>query len=249
MVQPFLPNTGDAFNPNQAEPDTVDFEALLAAYLGTGVLSGCAVTESSPAAQTVDIASGTVLLAWEKISVSAQADKAVSAANGSNPRFDLITINSSGTAIVTAGTAAAQPVLPAIPASSVLIAGLYIPTSDNTHQDAQLNDKRISIADRARAREVVGNVTLDWSYSVVNMESTAATRVVTLPDATTFSGVNYLIRRDGSNTVTINRAGSDTFDDGDTAKTLDSDGAAIAIYSIGDTEWKIVGVEGTVGGS
>ena len=249
MVQPFLPNTGDAFNPNQAEPDTVDFEALLAAYRGTGVLSGCAVTESGPAAQTVDIASGVVLLAWEKITVSTQDDKAVSAADGSNPRFDLITINSSGTAIVTAGTAAAQPVLPGIPASSVLIAGLYIPTSDNVHQDAQLNDKRILIADRARAREVSTATTLDWSYSVVNVDSSGGTIVITLPDNAAFDGVNYFIHRDGSNVVTINRAGSDTFEDGDTAKTLDSDPSAIGIYSIGDTEWKIAGIEGTVGGS
>jgi hypothetical protein len=249
MAQPFLPNTGDAFNPNQAEPDTVDFEALLAAYRGTGVLSGCLVSESSPAAQEVDIASGVVLLAWEKITVSAQADKAVTAANGSNPRFDLVTVNSSGTAIVTAGTAAAQPVLPGIPASSVLIAGLYIPTSDNVHQDAQLNDKRILIADRARAREVSTATTLDWSYSVVNVDSSGGTIIITLPDNAAFDGVNYFIHRDGSNVVTINRAGSDTFEDGDTSKTLDSDPSAIGIYSIGDTEWKIAGIEGTVGGS
>lgn len=249
MVQPFIPNQGGAFHVNQAEPDTADFEILLRAYQGTAVLSGCAVSESSPAAQEVDVASGVVILAWEKITVSAQADKAVTAADGSNPRFDIISINSSGTAVVTAGTAAAQPEAPTIPASSVPLAFLYVPASDNTHADNQIVDKRVIVADRARAREVVGNVTLDWSYSVVNIESTAATRTVTLPDAAAFDGVNYLIRRDGSNTVTINRAGSDTFDDADTAKTLDSDGASIGIYSIGDTEWKIVGTQGTVGGS
>ena len=99
------------------------------------------------------------------------------------------------------------------------------------------------------AYEVVGGVTLTWDHGIINIESTAATRIVTLPDNADFEGKSYLIRRDGSNTVTIDRAGSDTFDDGDVQKTLDSDSAAIGIFSIGDGEWKIVATEGTVGGS
>ncbi len=145
MVQPFLPNEADAFNANQAEPDSVDFEILLLGYERTGVVSGCAVTESSPAAQTVDVAVGVAILAGSQITVAVQADVAVTAADGTNPRFDLITVNSSGTVVVTAGTAAAQPVLPAIPATSVPLAALYIPTSDNTHADNQINDKRVIV--------------------------------------------------------------------------------------------------------
>ena len=148
MVQSFWPNEADAFHDNQAEPDSVDAEILLLGYQRTGVISGCAVTESSPAAQTVDVAVGEVIETGEQISVSAQPDVAVSAASGSNPRFDLITINSSGTVVVTPGTAAAQPVFPAIPASSVPLAALYIPISDNTHADEQISDKRVLVADR-----------------------------------------------------------------------------------------------------
>ncbi len=148
MVQRFLPNEADAFHDNQAEPDSVDFEIILAGIGRTGVLSGCAVTESSPAAQTVDVAVGEVVETGEQITVAVQADVAVSAADGSNPRIDLITVNGSGTVVVTAGTAAAQPVLPAIPASSVPLAALYIPTSDNTHANEQITDKRVFVVDR-----------------------------------------------------------------------------------------------------
>ena len=148
MVQPFLPNEADAFHANQAEPDSVDFEILLLGQQRTGVISGCAVTESSPAAQTIDVALGEVVETGEQISVAVQADVAVTAADGTNPRFDLVTINGSGTVVVTAGTAAAQPVLPAIPASSVPLAALYIAASDNTHADNQINDKRVFVADR-----------------------------------------------------------------------------------------------------
>ncbi len=99
------------------------------------------------------------------------------------------------------------------------------------------------------AKEESGAFTLDWEDSVVNVDSSGGTVVVTLPDNAAFDGKSYLIRRDGSNTVTIDRAGSDTFDDTDIQKTLDTDSAAIGIFSIGDGEWKIVGTEGTVGGS
>ena len=155
MTQPFLPNEADAFNANQAEPDSVDFEILLLGYQRTGVISGCAVTESSPAAQTVDVAVGEVVETGEQISVSAQINQAVSAADGSNPRIDLISVNSSGTVVVTAGTAAAQPVMPAVPATSIPLATLYVAASDNTHADNQINDKRvIVIADDGNALSV-----------------------------------------------------------------------------------------------
>jgi len=95
------------------------------------------------------------------------------------------------------------------------------------------------------AKEEASNFELDWEDSVINVTSASA-RIVTLPDNAAFAGKNYLIRRDGANTVTINRAGSDTFDDATTSKILASDGAAIGIFSIGDGEWKIVGIQGTV---
>jgi len=96
------------------------------------------------------------------------------------------------------------------------------------------------------ATEEAGSPTLDWTHGVVNVESTGGVRAVTLPDNAAFSGKNYLIRRDGGNNVTVTRAGSDTFDDAATVKTLASDGAAIGIFSIGDGVWKIVGIQGTV---
>ncbi len=118
---------------------------------------------------------------------------------------------------------------------------------NNTTADYNLGGTDVEFY--TEASEVAAALTLDWTHAVVNMETTGGTRVVTLPDNAAFDGKSYLIRRDGSNTVTIDRAGSDTFDDADVQKTLDSDSAAIGIFSIGDGEWKIVATEGTVGGS
>jgi len=55
-----------------------------------------------------------------------------------------------------------------------------------------------------------------------------------------YAGKQYQIRRDGANTVTVTRAGSDTFDTGATSITLGADGDILDIVSIGDGEWKIL---------
>ncbi len=145
MTLSFLPNEADATYSDQAEPDSVDFETLLLGHAYTGVVSGCAVTESGTPAQTVDVASGNVVIAGKSIAVSGATGEAITAANATNPRIDLISVNSSGSVVVTDGTAAAQPVAPAIPATSVPLAFLYVPANDNTHTDNQINDKRVIV--------------------------------------------------------------------------------------------------------
>ncbi len=142
-TQPFLSNEADAFDDIQAAPESQDFEYLLLGHQRTGILSGCVVTESSPTAQTVDIALGEVMIGGEQVTVAVQLDEAVSSADGSNPRKDLISIDSTGSVVITAGTPAAVPAAPAVPADSVPLAILLVPTSDNDHEDAQISDKRI----------------------------------------------------------------------------------------------------------
>ena len=104
---------------------------------------------------------------------------------------------------------------------------------------------RVEGQSRSGAREISTSITLDWSHDVVSAD---ASNTITLPDCATYEGKMYLIQRDGG-TVTIDVSGADTFIDGDTQKTLDSARAAIGVYSIGTSEWKIAGTEGTVGGS
>ena len=151
MTLSFLPNEDDATFNDQAEPDAVDYEILLLGFRQTGVVSGCDVTESSGSEMEIDVASGEALLAGVSVTVSAQADETIATADGSNPRVDLVTVNSGGTVVVTAGTAAANPVSPAIPANSVPLAFVYVPASDTTITDNQINDKRVFIVASASA--------------------------------------------------------------------------------------------------
>jgi len=90
-------------------------------------------------------------------------------------------------------------------------------------------------------------VLFDDPASVFNVDSSGAVRTMTLPDNSDAIGRVFIFRREGGNTVTIARAGSDTIDGAGANKTLDTDKAAIGLVSVGDNDWKVVSTEGTVG--
>ncbi len=97
-------------------------------------------------------------------------------------------------------------------------------------------------------REITGATTLlpDEAASIFNCESGGGAYTVTLPDAGDSTGRGFLFHRDGSGVVTIERAGSDTFDDASTTKVLNEDGAGVGIFVIGDSIWKITGTQKSV---
>ncbi len=143
-----IPNEADAAFADQAEPDSVDFDILAAIHDKDGVLDGCAVTEDSPQGLFVAVASGTVMVDGLKASVTG-ADVVITAADGSNDRFDLVVVDSAGAITVVAGTASTNPVFPAIPATRVVLAAVFVPTSDTQIADNQITDKRILIREIA----------------------------------------------------------------------------------------------------
>ncbi|MEA3484020.1 MAG: hypothetical protein U9R65_18940, partial [Pseudomonadota bacterium] len=141
-----IPNHADAFHAFQASPDSVDFDILTAAFQGEGVVAGCAVTSNSN--MTLAVASGVVAVDGARATVTG-ANVTVGTADTSNARIDLVTVNSSGTLAVTAGTAAAVPQLPDIPSTSVVLAAVYIPVDDTVLATNQITDKRVFINNAA----------------------------------------------------------------------------------------------------
>jgi hypothetical protein len=145
-----IPNTsGSIEDPTgvfpQAQIDKVDVDILAAGAGGrSGVSSGCAVTAQGSPNMTVAVASGTVVVAGTEVAVTS-GNVTVGAAHASLNRFDLITVNNSGTKACTAGTAASSPVFPAIPANSVVLAAIYIPDADTAINSNQIIDKRITV--------------------------------------------------------------------------------------------------------
>lgn len=129
---------------NQATLYQADIDALIAGMLGTGVLYGCAVSPQGTPDNTVAVAAGAVIERFGRIVVTA-GNVTMPTADSSNPMWVLVSISSSGTKTVTAGTAATNPLLPAIPANHVPLAAIWWPASDTTVASNQITDKRVII--------------------------------------------------------------------------------------------------------
>lgn len=121
--------------------DSTDLDALVAGIAGTGVVSGGAVTVSSTTA--VAVAAGVGMLGGAPGGWSA-ATPTITAAHSTLPRRDLVTVNSSGAVVVTAGAAAANPVEPAIPASSILLAVVDV-LAGTSNRTQYISDRRVML--------------------------------------------------------------------------------------------------------
>ena len=137
-----IPNQADAGTSSQSELDAQDIAILVAAYNGDGVVTGGAVTAQGTPDMTVAVAAGTVMIAGTHYAISA-GNATIGTADSSNPRFDLISINTSGALVVTAGTAAANPVFPSLPSNTTTLAAAHVPAGDTAIATAQITDKRV----------------------------------------------------------------------------------------------------------
>lgn len=137
-----IPDKDEAAFPIQSGWFQSDIDALAAAYAGTGVLSGCSVTAQGSPDMTVAVASGEVTVAGARALVSA-GNVTVTNAHATLNRLDLVVVDAAGAKSVVAGTAAASPIYPAVPASSVVLAGVYVPAADTDIDANQIVDKRV----------------------------------------------------------------------------------------------------------
>lgn len=138
-----IPNSGSAAFSAQAEIDNVDFDILVQSLAGDGVVSGCAVTAQGTPDMTLAVAVGVVRVGRLDVNVAA-GNVTITTADATNPRFDLVVVNNAGTKSVTAGTAAAVPVFPEVPANSVCLAAVYVPAADTAINSNQILSRRIA---------------------------------------------------------------------------------------------------------
>jgi len=136
-----LPDKGEGDNDLQSTPFREYFDVLVAGLSGIDcVLSGGVVTggaDMTPAVAKCAVLSNGTLFAV------AAADVTISAADATNPRLDLIVVNSSGALAVRAGTAAANPKPPARTANDVVLAVVYVPPNDTAIATTQIVDMRV----------------------------------------------------------------------------------------------------------
>jgi hypothetical protein len=197
------------------------------------VLSGGAVTAQGSPNQTVAVAKGGVLTNGVLKAFAASASLAVGAADATNPRLDLVVVNSSGALAVRAGTAAATPKPPVRTANDVALAMLYIPANDSTIDSTAITDMRVI---RTQGPILIGKSTTPAATNT----SLAAVTVMTLtvPSGLFLSGKvirvkawgNYLANS-GTPTYTlgITYGGTTTFADATVATTA---GAARGAWNL-----------------
>jgi len=150
-----IPNLVDAAFPAQSKLWNSDLDMITNAAGGvTGVVSGCACTTNSN--MTIAVAAGTVKVAAADASVTG-GNVTITTAHATLDRIDLVVVNSSGTKSVTAGTAASTPAQPALAASSVCLASIYVPAADTVIGSTQIVDRRITVPAPPAARAVAAS--------------------------------------------------------------------------------------------
>ncbi len=151
-----IPNNDVAFHANQSIVMETDLSILTAGLAGVGVMSGCAVTAQGIPDMTVAIAAGTIRIASGALVSVTAGNGTITTADVTNPRIDLVSASNAGAKTVTAGTAAASPKAPDLPAGNVGLAMVYVPANDTTIAANQITDKRVvreeTINDSAASR-------------------------------------------------------------------------------------------------
>lgn len=108
-----------------------------------GVISGLGVTQQSVPDMSVRVAAGVIWMAnGTRFAPIANNALAVTAADATNPRIDIVYINSSGVIAYLAGTAAATPAQPATPAGGQLIATISVAATVTSIVTASIADRR-----------------------------------------------------------------------------------------------------------
>lgn len=143
-----IPNRSAAAYAAQSRVFAQDVMIIAAAQRGNGVIyaaGACQVTAQASPNMSVHVAGCSIAIGGSTVSVSA-ADPSIAAANATNPRIDLVSVNSSGTVVVTTGTPAAEPEPPTIPESggaiNTALAFVYVPAADTAINANQIVDKR-----------------------------------------------------------------------------------------------------------
>lgn len=140
-----IPNNDVAAWSGQSEIFETDLRIIAAGAAGYRVLSGCEVTAQGSPDMTVHVSGGVARPGNATLLDIVADDLAVTAADATLWRLDLVSIDDVGSLIYTAGTAATFTAVkpPDLPASSTALAFLTIPPAATVIGADQIVDKRM----------------------------------------------------------------------------------------------------------
>lgn len=226
-----IPDKGEGQNDLQSILFQEYLDALVAGLNGVDcVLSGGAVTAQGSPNMTVAVAKAAVLSNGTLFAVAANSALTITTADGTNPRLDLVVVNSSGSLAVRTGTAAAAPKPAARSANDVVLAVIYVPASDTSISTDQITDMRVL--------RQQGPIVLKKTTSAVTFNTTLAIQTyftITLPSGLFLAGRQLRVQCGGSYlmnsgtatfTYTVAYGGTTLFADATAAGTADADRGA-----------------------
>lgn len=224
-----IPDKGEGDNDLQSILFQEHLEVLVAGISGIDcVLSGLAVTGGVD--MTPAVAKGAVLTNRIMKAVAA-ADVTITIADATNPRIDLIVVNSSGALAVRAGTAAAAPKPPARTANDVVIAAVYVPANDTSIETSKITDMRVfPPLPICVYRTTVAEVTNSTSAAIQILDK--ANAGIVIPNGLFVAGSMLRVRIWGNTlinsgtpscTLTIVYGGTNVFNDTGAATVSDAD--------------------------
>lgn len=228
-----LPDKGEGVNNLQSILFQEYLEVLADGIEGKNcVLSGLAVTGGAD--MTPAVAKGSVLSNGALFAVAA-ADVTISTADATNPRLDLIVVNSSGALAVRAGTAAANPKPPNRTANDVVISVVYVPANDTAIATNQCIDMRVM---RTQGPILIYKTTTaettNTTAAAINILNKGASGVV-IPDGLFLAGRILRVRIGGNYlfnsgtptlTLTVIYGGTTMFADATVVAAADADRGA-----------------------
>ena len=196
-----VPSVGTKTSDQQSVVNEVDTNTIQAGVSGLDcVLSGCAVTGSGTT--SVAVAKGAVLSNGTMFAVAANATFGTWTADATHPRIDIVVVDSSGTLTRRAGTAAADPVMPALSANDVLLASVWIPANESPIAivSADITDKRMFrdvgaiTVYKTIAAETTNNVASPFTVEALNKANSG----VTIPSGLFLTGKMLRVRMGGN---------------------------------------------------
>lgn len=103
----------------------MDWDGVVAALAGDGVLAGLGVAPQGSPNMTVAVAAGQARVGGY-FPFYAGGNVTITAADSTLDRFDIVVVDYNGAVSAVAGTPAAQPMVPAIPANSICLAKVFV---------------------------------------------------------------------------------------------------------------------------
>lgn len=132
---------------------------------GCGVVSGLAVSAQATPNMTVNVAAGILKTATgARQVISANAALAITTANTTNPRIDIVYISSAGVISYLQGTAAASPTAPSTPNGGTLLAQINIAANQTTIANSNITDYRKMLISTDWLNSQLSDITLNRGY-------------------------------------------------------------------------------------